>query len=117
MSMDRDQLIKEYAAIIDQQTEEILRLKGVRDKMLEEFHQIEQILGKALGYPWFKNDQKNFPEATEQDGVCVGAEVAWSLAEKAAERIKKLSKRHPTTEEALAQYHFIKQNSRRHRKS
>lgn len=91
-----------------------------RDKVLEEFHQIEQILGKALGYPWYKDDLKNFPDATEADGVCIGAETAWSLAMIAADKIKqleekntKLSKRHPTKEEALAQYHFIKANSRR----
>jgi hypothetical protein len=51
-------------------------------------HEIEQILGKALGYPWFKDDQKNFPGATEEHGVCVGEHVAVTLAMEAAERIK-----------------------------
>ena len=49
-----------------------------------------QILGKALGYPWFKDDQKNFPGATEVHGVCVGDHVAGSLADEAAHRIKQL---------------------------
>ena len=41
---------------------------------------IQQILGKALDYPWYKDDQKNFPGATEADGVCVGEHVAVTLA-------------------------------------
>jgi hypothetical protein len=88
--INRDQLLKDYAAIIDGGIDDILRLKRVRDKMLEEFHQIEQILGKALGYPWYKDDLKNFPNATEADGVAVGDHTAWSLAHQAADRIKEL---------------------------
>ena len=53
-------------------------------------NEIEQILGKALGYPQFKDDQKNFPGATEADGVCVGDQVAETLAAQAAERIARL---------------------------
>jgi hypothetical protein len=59
--------------------------------------EIEQTCGKALGYPWFKDDQKNFPGSTEADGVCVGEHVAetivMELANKytaAQERIKRL---------------------------
>lgn len=91
-------------------------------KYQKELEDIEQILGKVLGYPWYKDDPKNFPDATEADGVCIGAETAWSLAMLAADKIKqleernaKLSKRHPTKEEALEQYHFIKANSRRNK--
>ena len=61
-----------------------------KDKMIEEFHQIEQILGKALGYPWYKDDPKNFPNATEADGVCVAPNTAASLAMEAADRIRDL---------------------------
>ena len=106
--MDRDTLIKDYAAIID--------------KSRKESEEIEQILGKALGYPWYTDDPKNFPTATEAHGVCVGIETAWSLAMIAADRIreleernKKLSKRHPTKEEVLAQYHWLKENSQRNK--
>jgi hypothetical protein len=53
-------------------------------------HEIEQILGKALGYPWYKDDQQNFPGATEADGVCVGEHVAESIAAEAANRIAQL---------------------------
>ena len=89
---------------------------------LTELEKIEQILGKALGYPWYKDDPDLFPKATEADGVCVGVETAWSLAMIAADRIKeleernnKLSKRHPTKEEALAQYQWLKENSTRNK--
>ena len=89
---------------------------------LTELEKIEQILGKALGYPWYKEDPDIFPKATEDDGVCVGVETAWSLAMIAADKIKelekrnkRLSKRHPTKEEALAQYHWLKENSTRNK--
>jgi hypothetical protein len=63
--MTRDELLKIYADIIDQQKEEI-------DKLKAEIYDLKQ-------------------------------------------RNEKLSKRHPTTEEALAQYHWLKQNSRRNK--
>lgn len=49
-----------------------------------------QIAGKALGYPWFKDDQKNFPGATEADGVRVGEHVAESIVEELARRFLEL---------------------------
>ena len=61
-------------------------------KYKKESEEIEQILGKALGYPWFKDDQCNFPNATEADGVAVGDHTAWSLAMEAADKIKHLEK-------------------------
>lgn len=63
---------------------------GQLRKYRDEEHKIEQILGKALGYPYYKDDPKNFPNATEADGVCVGVETAWSLAMLAADKIKEL---------------------------
>lgn len=77
--MDRSQLLKDYGDIID--------------KLRAESEEIGQILGKALGYPWFKDDPKNFPTATEADGVCVGEHTAWSLAMCAADKIKELEER------------------------
>lgn len=62
-------------------------------KYQEELEEIEQTLGKALGYPWYIEDPKNFPNATEADGVCVGIETAWSLAKIAADKIKELEKK------------------------
>jgi hypothetical protein len=74
--MDRDTLIKDYAAIID--------------KCRKESDEIAQILSKALGYPYYKDDPKNFPDATEADGVCVGDHTACTLAMCAADKIKEL---------------------------
>lgn len=52
---------------------------------------IEQVLGRALGYPRYCDDQTNFPGSTDADGVCVGDQVAASLALQAADRIKALA--------------------------
>ncbi len=60
----------------------------LRDACSAENDEICQILGKALGYPWFADDQFNFPGATKEDGVCVGDNVAASLAVQAANQIK-----------------------------
>lgn len=51
---------------------------------------IAQTFGKALGYPWFKDDQKNFPGATENDGVCIGEHVPVTIAAEASLYINKL---------------------------
>lgn len=71
-----DDMAEAYPHIIEQQNAEL--------------KEIEQILGKALGYPMRKDDQKNFPGATEADGVCVGDNTACSLANEAAKRIEDL---------------------------
>lgn len=63
---------------------ELARLKAAMSKSNDE---ICQSLGKALGYPWFKDDQRNFPGATEENGVCVGEHVAESIADEAAKII------------------------------
>jgi hypothetical protein len=52
--------------------------------------EICQTLGKALGYPWYKDDQRNFPGATEANGVCVGDHVAETIACEAAKKIGEL---------------------------
>ena len=49
--------------------------------------EVEQTLGKALGYPWYKDDHKNFPGATEADGVCIGDHVPESLLAEAARKL------------------------------
>jgi hypothetical protein len=52
-----------------------------------------QTLGRALKYPKFVDDQKNFPGATEENGVCVGDHVAESIAMEAARHIGELNER------------------------
>ena len=49
-----------------------------------------QTLGKALKFPAFKDDQVNFPGATEADGVVIAEEIAEDMAEYAAKRITEL---------------------------
>lgn len=60
------------------------------DAAVHELNEVEQILGEALGYPRYVDDPKNFPEATERDGVCVGEMTPATLAEQAAKRIKEM---------------------------
>lgn len=62
--------------------------KVERATALRREHEIEQILGKALGYPRYKDDVANFPKATEADGVCVGDHVPVSLAMEIAARLQ-----------------------------
>jgi hypothetical protein len=65
-------------------------LAKAKDAAQRTFHEVEQTLGKALGYPWFKDDRANFPDATEADGVCVGEHVPESIALEVANKIKEL---------------------------
>lgn len=65
-------------------------ITGLRRAYFVEGDDICQTLGKALGYPWFKDDQDTFPNAVEADGVCVGEHVAASIAGEAASRITAL---------------------------
>jgi len=81
--------LHEAALRLEQLSEKIKRLY---DGILKNNQEIKQDCGKVLGYPWFKDDQKNFPGATEKDGVCVGDHVAATI-------VSELAKRHA---EALA---------------
>ena len=65
-------------------------LDRLRTGISRQEYEIQQSLGKALGYPWYKDDPKNFPGSTEKDGVCVGDHVAETLAMEAARKINDL---------------------------
>lgn len=52
-----------------------------------ECRDVEQYLGQALGYPWYRDDPKNFPECTDADGVCVGEHTPATIAAEGAQRI------------------------------
>jgi hypothetical protein len=73
------------------------KIQFYKDACIKGNHDVEQILGKVLGYPWYKDDQKNFPGATEADGVCVGEHVAQSIAMEAAHMLTKLLKQENAT--------------------
>jgi hypothetical protein len=61
----------------------------------EALDKCQQIAGIALGYPWYKDDQKNFPGATEKDGVCLGEHaddtVVAELAKAYSEKVNKVT--------------------------
>lgn len=65
-------------------------LKAWRNHYYRLSHEVDQVLGKALGYPWYKDDQENFPGATEADGVCTGEHCAETIIYEAADTIRKL---------------------------
>lgn len=75
--------IHEAALRLEQLSEKI---KHLREGLLKQNQNIEQTCGKVLGYPWFKDDQKNFPGATEKDGVCVGDHVGATIVSELAKR-------------------------------
>lgn len=77
------------ADVIEEQAAEISELKRKLDGYQRHLHECEQIAGKALGYPWYKDDQKNFPGATEADGVCVGEHVGDTIVAELAKRYEK----------------------------
>lgn len=83
-----EQLIEKDKEVAELQAEN----KRLLNACSQQNHEICQTLGKVLNYPWFKDDQQNFPNATEADGVCVGEHVAETLAEEAAKKIAKLRK-------------------------
>lgn len=70
---------------------EVKRLKEedarLRKAWARDNNEIQQVLGRALGYSRYCDDQKSFPGATDADGVCVGDHVAASLVDEAAKRI------------------------------
>jgi len=98
---DHNQAVHDFAlmekAVVGYRRLALLEVPLVRSKAepdwktlyLKLADKVEQILGKALGYPWYKDDQKNFPGATEKDGVCVGDHVPESILAEAAKRIVK----------------------------
>jgi len=89
--------IAEAAQRLEEQSEKIKRL---RDGIAKQNMEIEQTCGKVLDYPWFKDDQKNFPGATEKDGVCVGDHVAETIAAELARKYTEARERIKRLEEA-----------------
>jgi hypothetical protein len=69
-------------------------LEAENTRLKDAYHrsaaEIDQTLGRALGYPRYCDDQKNFPGTTDADGVCTGDHVPESLAAEAANLITRL---------------------------
>ena len=93
MPQELGQILDEYDGQIKHKDAELATLRAEKDRLrrvCSEYNdEVSQILGKALGFPWFKDDQENFPGATEENGVCVGHFVAQDLANLAVNVIQK----------------------------
>lgn len=77
--------IKAYVDVVE--TAE--RLKFLEEGLRNECYEVEQCLGKVLGYPKYRDDPKNFPDVTD-DSVCIGEHTAGTLAAEAAGLIERL---------------------------
>lgn len=78
---------------------ELRRLRAACSKQNDE---VCQTLGRALGYPRYADDQKNFPGATGDD-VCVGEHVAETLAMEVAALIGRLRAENAEVRSLLAE--------------
>lgn len=83
-------LVGERDTLADENTRLKARVAELESGYDRESDDVCQMLGKALGFPWFKDDPVNFPGSTESHGVCVGEHVPGSLAAVAARRIAEL---------------------------
>ena len=92
-----NQIAKKYE---DTYFECLERIKRLRDGIAKQNLEIEQTCGKVLDYTWFKDDQKNFPDTTENDGVCVGDHVAETIVAELARKYTDAKQRIKRLEEA-----------------
>lgn len=68
------------------------RLAFVMDASAKENYEIDQILGRALRYPRYADDPKNFHESIGSEDVCTGEHVPVTLAMEAGKRIEVLER-------------------------
>ena len=61
----------------------------LREAWAREGEEIQQVAGRALGYPRYADDQANFPGATGES-VCVGEHVAVTIVQELAARHARL---------------------------
>lgn len=69
----------------------VRQLREERDGLRREQYEVGQILGQALCYPRYADDQENFPGTTDEDGVCVGEHIPATPAQEAAAKIGELT--------------------------
>ena len=77
------------------------KYKELENKAMLSACEVEQALGIALHYPFYCDDQKNFPGTTLVDGVCTGEHVVETIAAEAANRIKKLEEENIALKEKI----------------
>lgn len=63
-----------------------------RDGLYASVRDAEQVLGAALGYPHYSDDQESFPGATKDDGVCLGDHTLVTLCVEAARELRRLAR-------------------------
>ena len=86
-----EQLQVALVAAVDERDDALAEVERLRAACVKQDNAVGQTIAQALGgFPWYKDDKKNFPDATEADGVCVGEHTAETLAEAAAKEIKRL---------------------------
>ena len=94
--LGNDEMDAAFKEIIDWTASLERQIKGYQSlnrgiaSILAECRAVEQVCGKTLGYPWYKDDQKNFPGATEESGVCVGEHVPATIAMELAREFQKV---------------------------
>lgn len=76
------------------------KMAGMIRNIQKAGYDIEQTCGKALGYPWYKDDQANFPGATEKNGVYVGEHTSETIVAELAKRYTEALDRIRRLEEA-----------------
>lgn len=86
-------------------------ISQIREGYARSNQEVCQTLGKALGYPWLKDDQANSPDADESHGVCVGDHVAESIAEEAAKRIYQLTEENAVLSQQRDEWHSMHMNA------
>jgi hypothetical protein len=80
------------AALLLGLKQKLIDAERLKVRMMHEMHEVEQIAGKALGYPWYKDDQLNFTGATEADGVCIGEHVPVTIVAELAAKLAEFRK-------------------------
>jgi hypothetical protein len=79
----------ELAVALSYMRERAERAERERDAALQDVDECQQIAGKVLGYPWYKDDQKNFPNANDANGVCIGEHCGSSIVQELANALIK----------------------------
>ncbi len=82
----------------------LARITRERDGYQKHLRACEQVAGKALGYPWFRDDQTNFPGTTEAEGVCIGDHVGDTIVEELATRFEAVTRERDAMREAHRPY-------------
>ncbi len=87
ITADLTAALQESGKVIDKQRSKIEGLTAQNTALKHADRTTKQTLGKALGYPWWKD---SYADMTASDGVCVNAKTSESLAMEAAAEIARL---------------------------